>query len=1074
MSITDSAVNLSSYTDIQLSAPPNPWSYNTSLILKVKPTGNCSTNKLVMLIRHEQASTMSNQPLSLSVVKDSTSTSVYNGSANIASIAYAMGYVTLNLTSTLTLNANEVYTFTFTVASGKYDYRFYEIPSGRAVYSNNDSAVASLQMINSSGTLVSTSSRVWIEIGDITSGGGGDGFDGGTINEPLEINCKFPYLADQPAVNSWMSSAPLNPSNYSAYLRFTNVNNPQHSTDMYGITFKDDTNTDVAAIGVNDSLLVRKNLFAQGYIRTVKSILRLEKSTPYTPPNAGALGNVNLGTATWPFDEIFTSYGHIGLLTVPKAIYTDWIEGFTPNKPLTIGASSGGNIKLDGDVLITGTLTGGGGGSGSWNGGEVYKPISIVDDFLHLYYFQNDANSQSDQRLSWSIHDWIYWYSHYNSPFAAKHRRLPPGAVEDDNIGLRLKEDRQGGWWTNIVGGRIIQDPANDPNGTPAVLMRNHLIVGRDLDARGMIKSYEGIIVLLGNSYGAKPPSDPEQVWDPDQGKYVTVYRTPPNNAYNIGWGPRVGTPFIWLAGGGDDTGYGQGGNTAAGTLLIVTNRVPPSPSAPPLYTLEDNKYKWGGLECGEFTAWTSAISKGDFICNGFVKTSHIQTDANTGNNVVAIHSSLYPYDLSAQPTGLDLGSSTELWEKLYAKNAYINVIQKATAAATGVKINSALLDSAGVAGTSGQVLTSQGAGLAPTWQTPSSGGGSGGVQKGSVTTDGNGVGTFAFPVGTFPSGYTPTIVCTAHDTSGRSITAVVTSSSNTGFTVKTFLVDSHKHKVGQVYNTTNQPLIIAKDGKHQHYAVGTTGTTSHRHSIPTQANHNHYAVGTTGVTSHRHGIPTQANHNHYAVGTTGVTSHRHGIPSQGDHSHGITNGSVGSYNTSSVVAGGTNHSHTYSSWAAATNTNNGGGHNHGGYTDNETSHAHTYSTTTSDSGSHDHGGNTDYESTHAHTYSTTTSDSGSHNHGGYTDNETSHAHTFATTTSGMGNTSQDAEAEHTHAFSQIPPYMRETVMYDQAGEQVHTGGAFTTILDNTQVTEIYTVSTVNKPISILVNWMAM
>jgi hypothetical protein len=73
-----------------------------------------------------------------------------------------------------------------------------------------------------------------------------------------------------------------------------------------------------------------------------------------------------------------------------------------------------------------------------------------------------------------------------------------------------------------------------------------------------------------------------------------------------------------------------------------------------------------------------------------------------------------------------------------------------------------------------------------------------------------------------------------------------------------------------------------------------------------------------------------------------------------------------------------------------------------------------------------------------------------------------------------MGNTSQDAEAEHTHAFSQIPPYMRETVMYDQAGEQVHTGGAFTTILDNTQVTEIYTVSTVNKPISILVNWMAM
>jgi hypothetical protein len=109
---------------------------------------------------------------------------------------------------------------------------------------------------------------------------------------------------------------------------------------------------------------------------------------------------------------------------------------------------------------------------------------------------------------------------------------------------------------------------------------------------------------------------------------------------------------------------------------------------------------------------------------------------------------------------------------------------------------------------------------------------------------------------------------------------------------------------------TTNQPLIIAKDGKHHHYAVGTTGTTSHRHSISTQADHNHYAVGTSGT-----------------------TSHRHVIPNQGDHSHGITNGSVGNYNTSYVTAGGTNHAHTYSSWVAATSANNGGSHSHGGYT---------------------------------------------------------------------------------------------------------------------------------------------
>ena len=67
------------------------------------------------------------------------------------------------------------------------------------------------------------------------------------------------------------------------------------------------------------------------------------------------------------------------------------------------------------------------------------------------------------------------------------------------------------------------------------------------------------------------------------------MYRTPPNNSYNIGWGPRVGTPFIWLAGGGDgESGMGHGGNPDAETLLIVTNRKPLNPSDAPLDTLHD------------------------------------------------------------------------------------------------------------------------------------------------------------------------------------------------------------------------------------------------------------------------------------------------------------------------------------------------------------------------------------------------------------------------------------------------------------------------------------------------------
>jgi hypothetical protein len=290
----------------------------------------------------------------------------------------------------------------------------------------------------------------------------------------------------------------------------------------------------------------------------------------------------------------------------------------------------------------------------------------------------------------------------------------------------------------------------------------------------------------------------------------------------------------------------------------------------------------------------------------------------------------------------------------------------------SGIKLASTLLDSNGNPGNSGEVLTSTGAGSAPIWHPV--GGGSGGVQKGSVSTNSNGDATVGFSAGTFPSGYTPTIVCTAHDTSGRAITAVVTSSSNTGFTVKTFIAGSHQHKVGQVYNTTTNPIAIGKSGKHHHYAVGTTGTTSHRH----------------------------------------------GIPNQGDHSHGLTFTPQLSPWTSSN--GTQAHQHQYYIGTMPSNTNNGGSHNHGG--------------------------NTDYETAHAHTYSTTTS--------------------------GSGNTTQDADAEHTHTFSQIPAYMRETVMYTQGGSQHSIGATMTTQQQTNQVTELYTVSTVNTPIAILVNWIAI
>jgi hypothetical protein len=530
-----------------------------------------------------------------------------------------------------------------------------------------------------------------------------------------------------------------------------------------------------------------------------------------------------------------------------------------------------------------------GGGSGGcncdWNGSEIDNPITVSSAYLKLYNYQSDANNQPDNNIwSWSVRDWLYGGDErYNSSgqsigFSPK----PPGADGTTNIGVKLQNNNPigagGGWWNHLHNIAIFGSASTGSlSGSPALGVTKHFFIRGDFVVRGPLNSHEGIIVLHGNGVNRvgnlNLPATPRD------------FKT----GWHIGWGPRTGTPFIWLAEGGDYTN-GQGGNSAAGTLLIVTNRATINENNPAkLPTFTSNAYQWGHLEAGNITA----------------------------------HENL--------------------------------------------SVKSAILDGNGNSGNSGDVLTSQGGGSAPTWQPPSGSGGVGGVQKGSVTTNSNGEATIGFSSGTFPSGYTPTIVCTTHDSLGRSITAVVTSSSNTGFTVKTFLVDAHKHKIGQVYNTTTNPITIAKSGKHHHYAVGTTGTTTHRHSIP----------------------------------------------NQGDHSHGITNGNVGSYNTGSTQS----HTHTYTSWVAATNTNNGG----------------------------------------------------SHNHSGYTDNETAHAHTFATTTSGSGNTTQDADAEHTHTFSQIPAYMRETVMYTQNGSQHSIGATMTTQQQSAQVTELYTITTVNAPIGILV-----
>jgi|GEM_PF-3687611 len=119
-----------------------------------------------------------------------------------------------------------------------------------------------------------------------------------------------------------------------------------------------------------------------------------------------------------------------------------------------------------------------------------------------------------------------------------------------------------------------------------AIAVNHHFLVRKDFNARGMIDSMEGILVLHGNGPNAVPPPTPGV-----QG----------NDRWNIGWGPRAGgAPFIWLAEGGDRLDNVIGGNPTAETLLIVTNNdknKQPAPSEIPGYDIKEplptGKYRW-------------------------------------------------------------------------------------------------------------------------------------------------------------------------------------------------------------------------------------------------------------------------------------------------------------------------------------------------------------------------------------------------------------------------------------------------------------------------------------------------
>jgi hypothetical protein len=117
-----------------------------------------------------------------------------------------------------------------------------------------------------------------------------------------------------------------------------------------------------------------------------------------------------------------------GTLTKTNSTFLGWATSNSATAPTYV---QGSTFTISATTTLYAVWSSSG-GSGNWDGGKVNNPISINDDWLNLYYYQNDVpNPQNPNRLDWSVKAWMYQYSKYP-------RQLPPGADENDNIGLRL------------------------------------------------------------------------------------------------------------------------------------------------------------------------------------------------------------------------------------------------------------------------------------------------------------------------------------------------------------------------------------------------------------------------------------------------------------------------------------------------------------------------------------------------------------------------------------------------------------------------------------------------------------
>jgi len=440
---------------------------------------------------------------------------------------------------------------------------------------------------------------------------------------------------------------------------------------------------------------------------------------PNWPANANTSGSVPTNNNTYSTGASVPVAVNSGNLATPagsgKPTYTfkGWAFFYAATTPdfvvsgLTVTPSSFVMWKANVVLYAVWELVGGGSGNGNFNGGEITGSLSIMRnwpvfeglDGMRTWMYTPDSDMPNP------THPYANLYRWQNNP-----------------AGLRFVDNGATSWWTDIFGA-VIRGDANS-SGTPVFAVNDHLFVRRDFYARGKLCSYEGNIVLRGNKAGAVRG----------------------DSGWNVGWGPRVGTPFIWLAEGG------YAGNPDAETLLIVTNG---NSNIPPLTDMTDKGYQWGHVEAGKFTSHdivhTNAI--GPLIPRQYLNDPvALQTYLNTTK--IESYTSIFPHPNGK--TVKNLGDPTQQWDNLYVKNLHVS-----------------------------------GSG---------SGGGSS-VQAGTGLTDVvTGIANIVFAT---PFAAVPVVAVTIYDQfdTTRPIIAKLTNVTTTGFSVFTMqtLTRQHKHKTGRI-----------------------------------------------------------------------------------------------------------------------------------------------------------------------------------------------------------------------------------------------------------------------------------